>query len=128
LTHEQARAALAVAARRPGSLARYRDVALLASILKDDLLRVFLRETYLVPLTGERDGGAALRKTLRAYLSAERNVSSAASALNVSRRTVANRLRTIEGRIGRPLKEALPDVEAALRLDQLDAMSVDYAG
>lgn len=119
-THEQARAALSVASRRGDQLVRYRDVALLASMLQDDLLCTSLRELYLAPLMVERDGGAALKKTLRAYFAAERNVSSAASALGVSRRTVANRLRMIEERIDHPLNAALPHIEAALRLDEVD--------
>jgi PucR-like helix-turn-helix protein/diguanylate cyclase with GGDEF domain len=123
LTHEQARAALAVAVRRPSALIRYRDVALLASMLQDDLLSTSLCELYLVPLESVRDGGAALRETLRAYISAERNVSSAAAALGVSRPTVANRLRSIEERIGRPLNAALPGIEAALSLDGLNPTS-----
>jgi hypothetical protein len=53
-------------------------------------------------------------------------VSSAAAALGVSRRTVANRLQTVEARIGRPLGASMPDLEAALRLEELTATpSVD---
>ena len=67
LTHRQAVAALAVAERGPEPLVRYRDVALLASALRDELLVTSLRRIYLEPLERERDGGAALRKILRAY-------------------------------------------------------------
>jgi PucR C-terminal helix-turn-helix domain/GGDEF-like domain len=119
LTHQQALAALPVAVRGPKSLVRYADVALQASMLRDDLLTASLHQLYLVPLSGERDGGADLRETLRAYLAAERNVSSTAAALGVSRRTVGNRLRAVEDRIGRPLGTVLTDIEAALRLDEL---------
>lgn len=121
LTHQQAQAALPIALRSPESVIRYADVALLASMLRDDLLAVSLRELYLVPLAAERDGGVALRETLRAYFAAERNTSSSAAALGVSRRTVANRLRVIEDRIGRPIGAALTEIDAALRLDDLSA-------
>jgi hypothetical protein len=121
LTHQQARAALPIAARSRHNVVRYSKVALLASMLRDDLLSMSLRELYLAPLEAERDGGVILRETLRAYFEAERNLSSAAATLGVSRRTVANRLQTIESRIGRLLGPAMADIEAALRLDELTA-------
>jgi hypothetical protein len=121
LTHQQAQAALPIALRSPESVIRYADVALLSSMLRDDLLAVSLRELYLMPLTAERDGGAVLRETLRAYFTAERNTSSAAASLGVSRRTVANRLHAVEDRIGRPIGAALTEIDAALRLDDLSA-------
>jgi PucR C-terminal helix-turn-helix domain/GGDEF-like domain len=119
LTHRQARAALPVALRSSKSFIRYADVALLAGILQDDLLATSLRELYLVPLSSERDGGEVARETLSAYFTAERNISSAAAALGVSRRTVTNRLRAIEARLGRKLGPVAGEVEAALRLDDL---------
>jgi hypothetical protein len=119
LTHQQARAAMPVALRSPECVTRYSDVALLSSILRDDLLATSLRELYLAPLERERDGGEALKETLRAYFAAERNVSSTASILGVSRRTVTNRIRTIEDRLGLSLGACLPEVEAALRFHDL---------
>jgi len=120
-THEQARAALVVAARLPGRLTRYVDVALLASTLQDDLLATSLRDAYLKPLGKDRGGGRVARETLWAYFEAARNVSSAAASLKVSRRTVANRLRAIEERLGRPLSTIGVEMELALRLDALEA-------
>jgi len=120
LTHRQAVAALPVAIRSDRRLVRYSEAAVLASILQDDVFAASLQELYLSPLTSERDGGEMLRGTLRAYFSANRNVSSAAASLGVSRRTVANRLRTVEERIGRPLDSALIEMDAALRLDAFD--------
>ncbi|HEY7456892.1 MAG TPA: helix-turn-helix domain-containing protein, partial [Solirubrobacterales bacterium] len=79
-----------------------------------------LRELYLRPLETERDGGATLRETLRAHLSAAGNVSSAASALGVSRRTVSRRIRAIEEKLSRRLMDAGPEVEIALRLGDLE--------
>jgi DNA-binding PucR family transcriptional regulator len=59
-------------------------------------------------------------ETLRAYLVADRNASSAAAALGVNRNTIAERLRAIEAAIGRPLSACGPELEAALRLAELD--------
>jgi len=123
LTHRQAAAALPLALREPGRALRYADVALSASILRDDLLSTSLRELYLAPLEAERDRGQRLRETLRAYFAAERNVSSAAAALGVDRHTVANRLRAAEERVGRPLASCVGDLEAALRLEELGYLS-----
>lgn len=119
LTHLQARAALPIAQRGSEPFVRYADVALLASMLQDDLLATSLRQLYLAPLQGERDGGEALRQTLRAYLTAGRSVSSAAAALGVKRHTVTNRLRAIEERLERPLDSCVAEIDAALRLEDL---------
>jgi DNA-binding transcriptional ArsR family regulator len=118
LTHEQAKAALPIARHRKATV-RYVEVALLASLVRDDLLSASLRQLYLVPLESTADGGLKLRRTLRAYIEAQRNVSSAAAALGVSRRTVSNHLRVAERMIGRPLDPELPALEAALALEAL---------
>lgn len=119
LTHRQARAVLPVMKRASESHLRYGEAALTASMLQDDLLATSLRELYLRPLEGERDGGLALRQTLRAYFASNRNVSSAAAALGISRRTVTNRLRAIEGMINRTLSTVATEIDAALRLHEL---------
>jgi len=116
-SHHQAKAALPIAERRREAVLRYADVAVLASIARDDLLATSLRRLYLEPLERSRDGGRAARETLRAYFEAERNISSTAAALGVDRRTVRNRLRAIEELLGRPLTGSLADLEIALRLD-----------
>jgi DNA-binding PucR family transcriptional regulator len=120
LTHHQAKAAFSIAPRCSERYVRYVDVTLLASILKDDVLTNSLRELYLAPLSDGRDGGATLRRTLRAYFDADRNVSSAAAALGVNRHTVTSRLQSFEGRIGRSLKACATDVDLALRLESLN--------
>jgi hypothetical protein len=126
LTHRQARAALPIVLRGGGQVVRYGDVALLASMLRDDLLLTSLRELYLAPLATERDGGTAARETLRAYFAAEHNVSSAAAALGVSRQTVINRLHGIEERLDRQLGTCTAELSAALRLDDLDRPVLSY--
>jgi len=118
-THRQAKVAMTVLRRGPDRLACYADVALLASVFGDDLLASSLRDLYLAPLAEEHDGGAVLRRTLRAYLAAECNASSAAAALGVNRHTVSNRLHAIEERLGRPLGSCVAEVDAALRLEEL---------
>lgn len=122
LTHRQALAALSIVVRSTEKSVRYADVALLASLLQDDVLKTSLRELYITPLADERDGGESLRETLSAYFAAERNVSSAAAVLGVSRRTVTNRLHAIEAKIDRPLNTSMTDLELALRLEGLDAI------
>jgi hypothetical protein len=117
LSHFQAKAALPIAERMHRPVVRYADVALLAAIARDDLTATSLRQLYLAPLERSRDGGKVARQTLRAYFEAERNISSTAAALGVDRRTVRNRLRTIEELLGRPLTGSLADLEIALRLD-----------
>ncbi len=117
LSHRQAKAALPIAERREQPVLRYADVAVLASMLRDDLLTTSLRRLYLEPLDGGRDGGRVARETLRAYFAAGRNVSSTAAALGVDRRTVTNRIRAVEGLLGRPLAEIATDLETALRLE-----------
>jgi hypothetical protein len=103
LSHRQARAALPVALRGNEPVVRYADVALLASILQDELLATSLRQMYLTPLEKGKDRGEAIRKTLRAFLASGRNVTSAAAALGINRDTVTGRLRAAEEAIGRPL-------------------------
>ena len=119
LTHQQAQAALVVALRRPRRFTRYADVALLASALKDEALAKALLDVYIAPLEDSRGSGPVLCQTLRAYLAAERSVSSAAAALGVVRKTVESRMRTIEERLGRTLHPCPAELEVALLLDEL---------
>ncbi len=123
LTHRQAAAAAAIARRSRDPVTCYADVALLASIWRDDLLVTSLRQTYLSPLEG--DNGAMLRETAGAYLSTGENISSTAAALGVSRKTVASRLRTLEECLGRPLSACRAEMDAALRLADLESPTED---
>jgi hypothetical protein len=117
LSHQQALAAHAVAVRSEAGVVRYRDVALLASAIHDEVLIRSLRKLYLDPLAGERDGGASLRRTLVAFFATGRNASSTAAALGVHRHTVNSRLRLAEERIGHPLESRAAQVELALQLN-----------
>jgi PucR C-terminal helix-turn-helix domain/GGDEF-like domain len=116
-SHLQAKAALPIAERRSQPVERYANVALLAAITRDDLIATSLRQLYLAPLERARDGGQVACETLRAYFDAERNVSSTAAVLGIDRRTVRNRIRTIEGLLGRSFQGSMADLEIALRLD-----------
>jgi hypothetical protein len=116
-SHRQAKAALPIAERRGQPFLRYADVALLAAVLRDDLLVTSLRQLYLEPLGKARDGGKVACETLRAYFAAERNISSTAAVLGVDRRTVTNRIRAIEGLFSRPLKDFAIEMEMALQLE-----------
>lgn len=116
LSHRQAKAALPIAERKGQPVLRYGDVALVASILGDDLLATSLHQLYLEPLEKARDGGKMARETLRAYFAAERNISSTAAVLGVDRRTVTNRIRAIEDLFGRPLNDFATELETALQL------------
>jgi hypothetical protein len=119
LSHRQAQAALSVALRSTRIFTRYGDVAVLASLLQDDLVAISLHDLYLSPFERGRDGGATARKTLRAYFAAERQVSSAAAMLGINRNTVTKRLGAIEDTLGRPLGSCAAELELALRLQEL---------
>ncbi len=114
-THRQAAAALAVALQSSERSAYYGEVALEATVLKDELISDLFRASYLAPLEAGRDGGRIARDTLHAYFAAGRNVSSAASSLGVSRQTVASRLRTIEDQLEKTLDDCAVELELALR-------------
>lgn len=98
----------------------YEDVALEAMVLKDLVLRDFLRTRYLEPIIGTRPDGIGLVDTLRAYFSVARNGAAASAALGVSRQTVISRLRTVEERIGRPLQSCALALELTVRVSDLD--------
>jgi diguanylate cyclase with GGDEF domain/PucR-like helix-turn-helix protein len=119
LTHRQAGAALSVAQHRGPAVVRYGEVVLLATTLQDDLLADSLRQLYLEPLENERDGGAGLRETLRAYIGASGSLSAAASMLSVSRRTVSNRICRVEEILGGSLHSVLAELDTALRFDEI---------
>ena len=121
LTHRQAAAALPMSECEGGKLVCYADVALLTAIVHDDVLADSLRRLYLEPLARERDGGLVSRETLRAYIAAQANASSAAAMLAISRQAVAKRLRVVEERIGRPIGACLSELDAALRLAEFDS-------
>jgi len=120
LTHHQAQAAFGVLLCKSKRLTRYADCRLLAAALQNDTLTRSLKERYLTPLGSQVDGGAKLRRTLRAYINAECNATSAATPLEVGRHAVEKRLRTAEELLGCPLRTCLAELDVALRLEELD--------
>jgi hypothetical protein len=121
LTHRQAAAALPIVQRGAEPVGRYADVALLASVLQDDLLATSLRELLLSPLRRERDGGETTVVTLRAYLAAGCNASSTAASLGITRQTVSARLKAVEDLLGRSIHECRSELDIALRLEDPDS-------
>jgi hypothetical protein len=123
LTHLQAGEAVWVAAAKPAPAVEYREAAILISIARDPVFTTSLQESYLHPLSRTREP-ETLRKTLRMYFQTDGNGSSTASALGVTRQTVANRIRTAEQCIGLPLRECRDALQAALSLEELGRISV----
>ena len=121
LTYRQAHEAFDVGTCASQSITKYAECSLLASALHNPMLASILDERYVRPLAGRSDMDARLRKTLRAYIEAECNATSAASALGVGRHTVVTRIRLSERLLGRPLRTCLAELDLALRLDELRA-------
>jgi GGDEF-like domain/PucR C-terminal helix-turn-helix domain len=119
LTHREAQAALQVQLYRPRQVARCREVILESAVLNDPALAASLIETYLVPLDGRSDSGSVLRRTLREYIRANQNVVTTANALDVDRKTVERRIRSVEQRVGEPLVRCLPQIWVALAVEDL---------
>jgi hypothetical protein len=128
LTHRQAAAAMPVALRGESRLVRYADVVLLSTIVQNDLLALSLRQLYLAPLERDRDRGKAVKDTLRTYFATNQKITSAAAAMGVNRNTVAARIRLSEERIGRPIASCGAELEAALRMEELENANQDYSG
>lgn len=120
LTHQQAKAAARVLLRRPEPVVRYREVALLASTLRDEVLSASLRVLYLDLVSQNGTDGGVGVETLRAFFRAGQNISSAAAELGLNRNTVTERLKTIEVRLGRPIQSCSADLEVAIELAFLD--------
>jgi hypothetical protein len=120
-SHQQARAALSVAMRGEQGVVRYGEVAVLASVLRDDLLAESLRRLYLEPLEGCETEGAELRRTLRAYFATGRSATAAGRAVGVTRQAVARRVRMAEAALGSSLAACGADLEVALRFEALGA-------
>ncbi|HUC07803.1 MAG TPA: helix-turn-helix domain-containing protein [Solirubrobacterales bacterium] len=121
-SHRQAKAAMPLARRGGETLVHYADVCLLASVLQDEVLTRSLFDLYLNPLIECRQGSEPLLETLQAYFAAQRNVTSTAAALQVDRKTVENRLRTVEEQVGRTLNCCAAEIEATMRLKHSGAL------
>jgi hypothetical protein len=118
-THREARSALSHTQLHPEKAIRYADEPLTFAALENETLSTWLQE-FLAPLRNTPDGGKKLLNTLRAYLDAECNCSSAAAALEIRRQTVRSRLRTAETLLDRPLRECLAELDVALNFHYLE--------
>lgn len=128
LTHRQAQAAFMVSVEKRHSVTRYADVLLLAAIHRNDTHGRSLETIYLSPLASQRDGGAALRKTLSVYFAKDNNVNATANELGINRGTVRNRLRKVEQLLDRPLHACHAELAVALRLQELRDTPSDTIG
>ena len=119
LSHEQARRAERAGRRSGRPITHYADVALesLAAVDEDAATAFVARE--LAGLDGDDVRSTRLRETLRAWFAAGHNAAAAAAALGVHEQTVAQRLRTVEERTGRPVAARRAELETALRLRDL---------
>jgi hypothetical protein len=120
-THAEALAAWPVAMQRRESAVYAADVTLDAALLANDVLAKLHHETFLAPLESLRVGGHTARETLRAYFSCAGSIASAGAKLEVTPRTVENRLQAIAKTLDRPLHTCLAQLEIALRLEALAA-------
>jgi hypothetical protein len=115
-THRQAVTAQRAALDTGAPVTRYEDIALEALAAQDeDEAREFIRRE-LRGLDGDDLRSRRLRETLRAYFSAGQNAAATAAALGLHEQTVAQRLRAVEERIGRPVPSRRAELETALRL------------
>jgi hypothetical protein len=126
-SHRQAEAAFAVAAPREWSMVLYANVAVVASLADNDLLKSFLYNRYLVPLEKGSDDGKILRDTLKAYFAAGWNGKTAGETLGVSRQTVRQRIKAVEQSLGCPLPSCAFNLHTALHLKDLDECQVGPA-
>jgi len=118
-SHEQALAAQRVAAHLPQQLTRYDDVALEATLLVDVRAARRFVERELGPLTADDARTAVLRETLASYLHSGLNAAATAAVLHVSDRTVAYRIHSIEGLVGRSVLSRASELAAAVRLHRV---------
>lgn len=115
-THRQASRAHRFATRTGAQAAHYRDLVLedLASRDEEDA-RAFIA-SELRGIDGEDRRSKRLRATLLAYFDKGQNAKVAAAHLGVHQQTVAQRLASVEERIGESVALRRAELEVALRL------------
>jgi hypothetical protein len=98
------------------AVTHYADIAVESLALQgEDEVRAFIAHE-LRGIDDDSRASERLRETLVAYFTSDLNAASAAARLGVHHQTVANRLRTIESRLGRPLRARTVELGLALRL------------
>jgi transposase-like protein len=112
----RARRVAQLAGRRPGSVSRYEDVALVAVGSVDlQLARDFVT-AELGPLAGSDDESVRLAATLRAYLEENASPRRTAQRLGVHENTIKNRVRAITEMLGQAPEPRVAELLLALRL------------
>ncbi|HYI35990.1 MAG TPA: helix-turn-helix domain-containing protein [Thermoleophilaceae bacterium] len=119
LSHEQARRAERAGRRSGSTITHYADVALESLAAVDEAAASAFVARELSGIDGEDLRAQRLRGTLSAWFAAGQNAAAAAAALGVHEQTVAQRLRTVEERTGRPVAARRAELETALRLREL---------
>jgi DNA-binding PucR family transcriptional regulator len=118
-SHEQALQAQRVATlmgRRPGSVTRYRNVAISAMATVDlEQARAFVARE-LGSLAADDDLALRLAATVGTYLDEGASHSRAAKRLGIHENTVRYRIRQAEEMLGRPVDERTLDLRVALKL------------
>jgi PucR C-terminal helix-turn-helix domain/GGDEF-like domain len=115
----QARRVAELAARRPGTVTRYEDVALTAVASVDMDLARDLVARELGPLAEQDDDTVRLAATLRVYLEEQASPRRTAQRLGVHENTVKNRVRTVREMLGHAPEQRVAELLVALRLARL---------
>ena len=115
-THREAAAALVAGQRTGAPVTHFADIALEALATRDEAAAHAFARRELTGLDGADHRSRQLRATLRAWFAAGQNAAAAAGALGIHEQTVAQRLRSVEERIGRPAAARRAELETALRV------------
>jgi PucR C-terminal helix-turn-helix domain/GGDEF-like domain len=122
-SHEEALQARRVAEltrRQPGSVTNYGKVVLAALASADvTQARRFVADE-LGPLAADDDPSTRLCATLLVYLEENMSPRRAANRLGVHENTIANRVRTAQEQLGRPIEQRTAELQVALRLIRLE--------
>lgn len=115
-SHRQAQHAQVAGEHTGRAVTHYDDVALEALAGHDRAAARAFVARELGDLDADDRRAGRLRQTLLAWFRAGHNAAAAAAVLGVHEQTVANRLRAVEDRTGRPPAERRAELEMALRL------------
>jgi hypothetical protein len=115
-THRQAVSAQRAALRTDAPVTSFEEIALeaLAGENVEEAKAFAARE--LRALEGDDKRSGRLRETLEAYFASGQNAAATAAMLGIHEQTVAQRLRAVEERTGRPVASRRAELETALRL------------
>jgi DNA-binding PucR family transcriptional regulator len=114
-----ARRVAQLAARRPGTVTAYQDVALTALASADLQHARDYVAAELGPLAGQGDDALRLAATLRVYLEEQASPRRAAKRLGVHENTIRNRVRAATELMGRPPEDRVAEILVALRLTRV---------